>query len=112
MSFDLGPWSAAARADVDVFLSDALRLAWPPAFEEPVRYPVFGGGKRVRPLLTLAACEALGGARAQAIAAAAAVELVHTYSLVHDDLPAMDNDDARRGRPTVHKAWDDATAIL
>jgi geranylgeranyl pyrophosphate synthase len=73
---------------------------------------VFGGGKRVRPALALAACEAVGGDDEAAIAGAAAVELVHTYSLVHDDLPCMDDDDVRRGRPTVHKAFGEGTAVL
>lgn len=75
-------------------------------------YSVMGGGKRVRPLLVYAACEALGGDPARADQAACAVELIHAYSLVHDDLPAMDDDDVRRGRPTVHKQYDEATAIL
>ena len=75
-------------------------------------YSVMGGGKRVRPLLVYAACEALGGDSARADQAACAVELIHAYSLVHDDLPAMDDDDLRRGRPTTHKAYDEACAIL
>ncbi|MFB4368608.1 MULTISPECIES: (2E,6E)-farnesyl diphosphate synthase [unclassified Pseudomonas] len=77
-----------------------------------MRYSVFNGGKRVRPLLAYAACEALGGAPTQADGAACAVELIHAYSLVHDDLPAMDDDDLRRGQPTTHIAFDEATAIL
>ncbi|MBF7731006.1 (2E,6E)-farnesyl diphosphate synthase [Pseudomonas sp. N040] len=77
-----------------------------------MRYSVMNGGKRVRPLLVYAACEALDGAAAQADAAACAVELIHAYSLVHDDLPAMDDDDLRRGQPTTHKAFDEASAIL
>ena len=77
-----------------------------------MRYSVFNGGKRIRPLLAYAACEALGGAAHQADGAACAVELIHAYSLVHDDLPAMDDDDLRRGQPTTHKAFDEATAIL
>jgi geranylgeranyl pyrophosphate synthase len=106
-------WSTAALDEVDRFLDLTLGETWPAALREPLRYPVFGGGKRVRPLLTLAAAEGLDrGPRAQALAAGAAVELVHTYSLVHDDLPAMDDDDVRRGRPTLHKAWDEATAVL
>ena len=112
MSFDLPRWSADVCEEVDRFLHVALQLDWPAAFHAPLVWPVFGGGKRVRPLLTIAACEAVGGVRSAAVPAGAAVELVHTYSLVHDDLPAMDDDDLRRGRPTVHKAWDEATAIL
>ncbi len=79
---------------------------------EAMRYSVMNGGKRVRPLLVYAACEALGGKPEQANGAACAVELIHAYSLVHDDLPAMDDDDLRRGQPTTHKAFDEACAIL
>jgi geranylgeranyl diphosphate synthase type II len=79
---------------------------------EAMRYSVMNGGKRVRPLLAYAACEALGGAPEQANGAACAVELIHAYSLVHDDLPAMDDDDLRRGQPTTHKKFDEACAIL
>ncbi|MFO7245567.1 MAG: polyprenyl synthetase family protein [Thermaerobacter sp.] len=85
---------------------------WPEPIHEAMRYAVFSGGKRLRPVLTLAACELAGGSVEAALPAACAVELVHTYSLVHDDLPAMDDDDMRRGRPTVHVAYDEATAIL
>ena len=77
-----------------------------------MRYSVMNGGKRVRPLLAYAACEALGSTPEQANGAACAVELIHAYSLVHDDLPAMDDDDLRRGQPTTHKAFDEACAIL
>jgi geranylgeranyl diphosphate synthase type II len=77
-----------------------------------MRYAVLSGGKRVRPLLALMSCSACGGEESAALPAACALELVHAYSLIHDDLPALDNDDFRRGRPTVHKAFDDATAIL
>ena len=79
---------------------------------EAMRCSVMNGGKRVRPLLAYAACEALGCAPEQANGAACAVELIHAYSLVHDDLPAMDDDDLRRGQPTTHKAFDEACAIL
>ncbi|HEX8544758.1 MAG TPA: farnesyl diphosphate synthase [Pseudomonas sp.] len=79
---------------------------------EAMRYSVMNGGKRVRPLLAYAACEALGGKADDANGAACAVELIHAYSLVHDDLPAMDDDDLRRGQPTTHKAFDEACAIL
>jgi len=77
-----------------------------------MRYSVMNGGKRVRPLLAYAACEALGAPAEHANGAACAVELIHAYSLVHDDLPAMDDDDLRRGQPTTHKAFDEACAIL
>ena len=77
-----------------------------------MRYSVFNGGKRVRPLVAYAACEAVGGNLQDADPAACAVELIHAYSLVHDDLPAMDDDDLRRGKPTCHKAYNEAMAIL
>ena len=77
-----------------------------------IRYSVTGGGKRVRPLLAYASCEALNGSDNAVDVAAGAVELIHAYSLTHDDLPAMDDDDLRRGRPTCHRAFDEATAIL
>jgi geranylgeranyl diphosphate synthase type II len=79
---------------------------------QAMRYSVMNGGKRVRPLLVYAACEALQGDIERADGAACAVELIHAYSLVHDDLPAMDDDDLRRGQPTTHKAFDEASAIL
>jgi geranylgeranyl diphosphate synthase type II len=77
-----------------------------------MRYSVMAGGKRLRPNLCLAAAEAVGGKAENAMAAACALEMIHTYSLIHDDLPAMDNDRLRRGRPTCHIAFDEATAIL
>lgn len=84
----------------------------PPRLMEAMAYSLFAGGKRFRPALVIGACEAAGGAYAAALPAACAVEMIHTYSLIHDDLPAMDNDDLRRGRPTLHRAFDEATAIL
>ncbi|WP_254774233.1 polyprenyl synthetase family protein [Marinobacter sp. AC-23] len=80
--------------------------------QEAMRYSVLGGGKRIRPALTLAAATALGQSIDVALVPACAIELVHAYSLVHDDLPAMDNDELRRGRPTAHIAFNEATAIL
>jgi geranylgeranyl pyrophosphate synthase len=79
---------------------------------EAMRYAVLGGGKRLRPILVLTACEACGGDPGTVLAPAAAIELVHAYSLVHDDLPSMDDDDLRRGKPTVHRAFGEAAAIL
>jgi geranylgeranyl diphosphate synthase type II len=104
----------ARRETVDRALDEILPRPEGPAarLHEAMRYAVFGGGKRLRPLLAIAACEALGGREDDVLTAAAALELVHTYSLVHDDLPAMDDDDLRRGRPTVHKAFGEAEAIL
>ncbi len=79
---------------------------------EAMKYSLFAGGKRIRPILCLAAAEAVGGIPEDALPAACALEMIHTYSLIHDDLPAMDDDDLRRGKPTCHKAYDEATAIL
>jgi geranylgeranyl diphosphate synthase type II len=84
----------------------------PASLHGSMRYSVFAGGKRVRPILMLAACEAVGGTIAAALPAACAMEMIHTYSLIHDDLPAMDDDDFRRGNPTNHKVYGEATAIL
>jgi geranylgeranyl diphosphate synthase, type II len=84
----------------------------PDRLHESMRYSVLGGGKRIRPVLMLAACEAVGGDARHALPAACAVEMIHAYSLIHDDLPAMDNDDLRRGRLTNHKVYGEATAIL
>ncbi|MEH3146398.1 MAG: polyprenyl synthetase family protein [Methylobacterium frigidaeris] len=96
-------------------LGDGLQtgeIARPPRLMQAMRHAVLGGGKRLRPFLAIETARMLGGAYPGALAAGAAVELVHCYSLVHDDLPAMDDDDMRRGKPTVHKAFDEATAIL
>jgi len=86
--------------------------AVPERLHEAMRYSVLGGGKRVRPALLFATARTLGLTEDEVEAAACAIELIHVYSLVHDDLPAMDDDDLRRGRPTCHKAYDEATAIL
>ncbi len=83
----------------------------PARLHEAMRYALLGGGKRLRPVLTLAVADQLG-AKPDALPAAIALECIHTYSLVHDDLPCMDNDDLRRGRPTTHKQFDEATALL
>jgi farnesyl diphosphate synthase len=84
----------------------------PARLHEAMRYSVLGGGKRIRPALLFATARTLGLTEDQVEAAACAIELIHVYSLVHDDLPAMDDDDLRRGRPTCHKAFDEATAVL
>jgi geranylgeranyl diphosphate synthase type II len=99
-------------------VNTALQALLPSAGERParlheaMRYTVFAGGKRLRPVLCIAACEACGGTAEQAMNAACALELLHTYTLIHDDLPAMDDDTLRRGRPTCHIQFDEATAIL
>jgi geranylgeranyl diphosphate synthase type II len=111
---DLKTYLSARAAEVDA----AMDVFLPKAKERPatihaaMRYSVFAGGKRLRPLLCLAAAEACGGEIANALAPACAVELMHTYSLVHDDLPAMDDDDLRRGRLTCHKVYGEGMAVL
>ena len=110
----IAAYQTRSQSRVDAALEQLF--AAPPAelarLYQAMRYSVINGGKRVRPLLVYAACEALGGEQEQADGAACAVELIHAYSLVHDDLPAMDDDDLRRGQPTTHKAFDEAVAIL
>jgi geranylgeranyl diphosphate synthase type II len=114
MSFDLDAYMKERLAAVDA----ALDVFLPPETERPetlhkaMRYSVFAGGKRLRPILVMAGAEAVGGTAEQVMPTACAMELIHTYSLVHDDLPAMDNDDFRRGVPTNHKVFGEATAIL
>ena len=111
---NLDDYLASQRARVDAALDRWL----PPARERPatihgaMRYAVFSGGKRLRPILCLAAAEACGGGSEAALAPACAVELMHTYSLVHDDLPAMDDDALRRGRPTCHVVYGEGMAVL
>ncbi len=114
MPFDLDSYLAGCSQAVEGELERVL----PPADEAPavlheaMRYSVFAGGKRIRPALTLAAAECLGGNRQTCLPAAAAIELLHTYTLIHDDLPCMDDDDFRRGRPSCHKAFGEANALL
>lgn len=113
-AFDLGAYIEKRTAEVngalDRFLpSEKMR---PATIHKAMRYSLFAGGKRIRPALCLAAAEACGGKVASALPAACAVECIHTYSLIHDDLPAMDNDDFRRGKPTNHKVFGEGIAIL
>src|SRR5713226_7012877 len=111
--------AVADATSIATGLTDALierLLAVPPDLEarvyEAMRYSALAPGKRMRPLLVLAGARLFGVARTSALQVAAAIEMVHAYSLIHDDLPAMDNSDLRRGRPTCHKEFDDATAVL
>jgi len=114
MPSDLASYLGDCRHDIEA----ALERLLPPAAEPPavlhtaMRYSVFAGGKRIRPVFAIAATECLGGTRGTAMPAAAAVELLHTYTLIHDDLPCMDDDDYRRGQPSCHKAFGEATALL
>ncbi len=111
---DLKAYLAEHRALVDQALDGCLPKEEGPAgvVVAAMRYSVFAGGKRVRPILCLAACEAMGGEKARVLPLACAIECIHTYSLIHDDLPAMDDDAFRRGAPTCHKAFSEAIAIL
>lgn len=111
---ELGQYLEGRRLLVDEALDRHLPGAGdnPKEIHEAVRYSVFAGGKRLRPILILAAAEAAGGQAEQALGAAAAIEMIHTYSLIHDDLPAMDDDEFRRGRLTCHKVYGEAMAIL
>jgi len=111
---DVTAYLTTRRQEVEAVLTRHL----PPETERPatlhraMRYSVLGGGKRLRPILCLASAEAVGGLRAVAMLPAVALECLHTYTLIHDDLPAMDDDDLRRGQPTCHKKFGEATAIL
>lgn len=104
---------AALAEQVDTYLKDQIKHRPLPAnLKEAISYALFGGGKRLRPMLVLHACQAVGGKQPGAMAAAAAIELVHCFSLVHDDLPAMDDSELRRGRLTLHRQTSDAMAVL
>jgi len=111
---DLTSHLAALRAEIEAALDQVLPPAdsVPAIVHEAMRYSVLGPGKRIRPLLCLLAADAAGGAHGAAMPAACAIELVHAFSLVHDDLPCMDDDDLRRGRPTCHVRFGDANALL
>lgn len=110
--FSLPAWSATVLPRFEARLLACFADARPERLVEACRYPLQTGGKRVRPLLCFAAAEAVGASAERALDVAVAVELLHTYSLVHDDLPCMDDDDERRGRPTVHKVYGDGVAVL
>jgi geranylgeranyl diphosphate synthase type II len=113
-SMDIQKYLSESKQQVDEYLDRLL----PPEHEEPptihkaMRYSVFAGGKRVRPILVLAAGESLGGDRSTLLFLGSGIEMMHTYSLIHDDLPALDNDDLRRGVPTCHRVFGEAMAIL
>ena len=111
--FDLTVYIDNKNQQINVALEKILHASIPSEpIVEAMKYSLMAGGKRIRPVLCLAAAEAVGGKPQAVLPAACALEIVHTYSLIHDDLPAMDNDDLRRGKPTCHVAFDEATAIL
>jgi geranylgeranyl diphosphate synthase type II len=114
MAFNLDAYLSARREQIEAALAALMSDGGPapPSLREAMAYSLLAGGKRLRPILALSSCEAVGGQAAAALPAACAVEMIHTYSLIHDDLPAMDDDDFRRGRPTNHKVHGEAMAIL
>lgn len=114
MTIDCKPYLKQKMKQVDTALSNYLKAVdpHPKVLYESMGYSIFAGGKRLRPILTLATCEAFNTDSEAAIPTACAIEMIHTYSLIHDDLPAMDNDDFRRGKLTNHRAYNEAIAIL
>ena len=114
-AFDLDQYRQLWKPRVDAVLSeilDGIGEGCPEVLREAMRHAVLGGGKRLRPILCIAAVRACGGDEERALRPGCALELIHAYSLVHDDLPCMDDDDMRRGQPACHKAFGEATAIL
>ncbi len=110
--FDLSAYLQQQQAQVEAALDSAIPLTYPEKIYEAMRYSLLAGGKRLRPILCLATCEMAGGSIDAAMPTACALEMIHTMSLIHDDLPAMDNDDYRRGRLTNHKVYGEDIAIL
>ncbi|UIE40049.1 geranylgeranyl diphosphate synthase CrtE [Leptodesmis sichuanensis] len=112
ISFDLATYLAERQAIVEAALDRSLPVVYPEKIYEAMRYSLMAGGKRLRPILCLATCELTGGTVEMALPTACALEMIHTMSLIHDDLPAMDNDDYRRGKLTNHKVFGEDVAIL
>jgi geranylgeranyl diphosphate synthase type II len=114
MAFDIQKYLSEQQDLVDASLDSFVKSSEGPSSRiyEAVRYSLFAGGKRIRPILTLTVSDLLDGNRDTAMAGGCAVEMIHTYSLIHDDLPCMDDDDFRRGKPSSHKQFDEATAVL
>lgn len=110
--FSLDQYLKEKKTLVEIALDQSVAIAEPVTIYEAMRYSLLAGGKRLRPILCLAACEMLGGTAEMAMNTACALEMIHTMSLIHDDLPAMDNDDLRRGKPTNHKVFGEDIAIL
>lgn len=111
-AFDLSTYLKKRQAEVEAALDNSLPLSYPEKIYEAMRYSLLAGGKRLRPILCLATCELAGGTMEMALPTACALEMIHTMSLIHDDLPAMDNDDYRRGKLTNHKVYGEDIAIL
>jgi geranylgeranyl diphosphate synthase, type II len=110
--FDLKAYLTKYQPLVESALDRSLPVVYPETVYESMRYSLMAGGKRLRPILCIATCEMLGGSIANAMPTACALEMVHTMSLIHDDLPSMDNDDMRRGKPTNHVVYGEAVAVL
>ncbi len=110
--FDLNSYLKEQKTIVEQALDRSIKIARPEKIYEAMRYSLLAGGKRLRPILCLATCDMTGGTKEMAMPTACALEMIHTMSLIHDDLPAMDNDDFRRGKPTNHKVYGDDIAIL
>eukprot|EP00879_Flechtneria_rotunda_P002496 GHRR01002694.1.p1 GENE.GHRR01002694.1~~GHRR01002694.1.p1 ORF type:complete len:346 (+),score=130.90 GHRR01002694.1:162-1199(+) len=110
--FDFGAYMTSTAEQVNAALESAVPEKYPETLNESMRYSLLAGGKRVRPALCLAACQLVGGNLESCMPTACAMEMIHTMSLIHDDLPSMDNDDFRRGRPTNHKVYGEDIAIL
>ncbi|XP_077217158.1 geranylgeranyl pyrophosphate synthase, chloroplastic-like [Tasmannia lanceolata] len=111
-AFDFKTYMKDKANSVNQALDNAVRMREPETIHMAMRYSLLSGGKRVRPVLCIAACELVGGSEITAMPSACAVEMIHTMSLIHDDLPCMDNDDLRRGKPTNHKVFGEAIALL
>lgn len=111
-TFDLNNYLQQQKALVEDALDNSIAIARPEKIYQAMRYSLLAGGKRLRPILCLATCELTGGTIEMAMPTACALEMIHTMSLIHDDLPAMDNDDFRRGKPTNHKVYGEDIAIL
>jgi geranylgeranyl diphosphate synthase, type II len=111
-TFDLKDYLSKRRAQVEAALERSITVVYPEILYESMKYSLLAGGKRLRPILCLASCELAGGTPEMALPTACALEMVHTFSLIHDDLPAMDNDDYRRGKLTNHKVYGEDIAIL
>ncbi len=111
-TFELSTYLAERKAEVEIALDQSLAVIYPENIYEAMRYSLLAGGKRLRPTLCLATCELMGGTTEMAMPTACALEMIHTMSLIHDDLPAMDNDDYRRGKLTNHKVYGEDIAIL
>ena len=110
--FDFNQYMGQRAKLIDAALDKSVPMQYPDVIHESMRYSLLAGGKRVRPALCLASCELVGGSIDQAMPTACALEMIHTMSLIHDDLPSMDNDDFRRGKPTNHKVYGEEMAIL